>query len=285
MRRKKTYARATEAEQQRLLLKLAETKAKMCIGLSLFEGYGVAFKPEQQAENADLPVPLRSVYKEDDGDSPDAKANVYALLDNIIKKQQEMLEKATRSQSATLVWHEHRAGRITASKARAVIKTSKESPSSSLIKSIYGPSYNEGASKAPATIWGKTHKPHAKDLLTYLLTKQLMSSSSVVPTGNVQLTIPMSHLNLKVTSALLWLSKDHPMLAASPDSFIKCESCDHAFVEVKGSYNHTDYFSSSTCCLTKDFALKETTNACYSYSCIALGHLMESLLCGHQLTV
>ncbi|KAI4455373.1 atp-dependent dna helicase [Holotrichia oblita] len=58
---------------------------------------------------------------------------------NICLKDVSVIEQSTRNQSQNPNWFKQRAGRITASKFKAVSKTNKNSPSLSLIKSICYP--------------------------------------------------------------------------------------------------------------------------------------------------
>lgn len=71
----------------------------------------------------------------------------------------EKIEEATRDQSQNPNWFMQRAGRITASKFKAVCKTDKNNPSLSLIKTIYYPANCQFTTKA--TSWGISHENDA----------------------------------------------------------------------------------------------------------------------------
>lgn len=68
-------------------------------------------------------------------------------------EQSAYLEESTRLQSLTPLWHDHRKGRITASKFHALQHTSLSPPSKSLLKSFVN---NQGlsSSKIPSLQWG-----------------------------------------------------------------------------------------------------------------------------------
>ena len=67
-------------------------------------------------------------------------------------EQAQALEKATRGQSLSKLWFQHRAGRITASMLKFSVHTDITQPSQSLIKKIcYQESYKFSSQ---ATDWG-----------------------------------------------------------------------------------------------------------------------------------
>lgn len=60
-------------------------------------------------------------------------------LEELTPSQVQAVERATRSQSASRIWFRQRAGRITASKLKQVLRTNPQQPSKSLIKAICYP--------------------------------------------------------------------------------------------------------------------------------------------------
>lgn len=54
----------------------------------------------------------------------------------VTKEEAKFLAESTKLQSRSLVWHEHRMGRLTASKFGAICHTNYDSPSHSLVTSI-----------------------------------------------------------------------------------------------------------------------------------------------------
>ena len=65
------------------------------------------------------------------------------------------LEEATRLQSQTLLWFEHRVGRITASRFHAVKSASLDPPPASLLKQFMKKS---SLNCVPAIRWGVDHE-------------------------------------------------------------------------------------------------------------------------------
>jgi hypothetical protein len=71
----------------------------------------------------------------------------------ITDKQSRNLEKATRDQSISTLWYQHRNGRITASKGHDVLTLSPTTSQQNLVKRIMG--YNSyDLSKKDAVKWG-----------------------------------------------------------------------------------------------------------------------------------
>lgn len=60
-------------------------------------------------------------------------------LEELTLSQVQAVERETQSQSASRIWFRQRAGRITASKLKQVLKTNPQLPSTSLIKAICYP--------------------------------------------------------------------------------------------------------------------------------------------------
>ena len=76
------------------------------------------------------------------------------------KQQSENVEQYSESQSNSKIWYKFRAGRITASKAKAVCRMDKTSPSHSLVKAICYPEENK--IQTTATKWGLDKESIAK---------------------------------------------------------------------------------------------------------------------------
>ena len=74
----------------------------------------------------------------------------------------QSVEKATKDQSSSRLWFKYRAGRITASRMKAVCSTDPAHPAQSLIKTICYPEEHIFTSKA--TSWGCKHEKSARDL-------------------------------------------------------------------------------------------------------------------------
>jgi len=75
------------------------------------------------------------------------------------KQQADNVEEETRGQAQLKLWQRFRAGRVTASKAKAVSSTNEASPSQSLIKEICYP--GEKCIQTNAMKWGCDHEKDA----------------------------------------------------------------------------------------------------------------------------
>ena len=60
-------------------------------------------------------------------------------LEDLTSTHISVVERETRTQSSSCIWYRQRAGRITASKLKQVVRTNPEKPAKSLIKSICYP--------------------------------------------------------------------------------------------------------------------------------------------------
>ena len=75
--------------------------------------------------------------------------------------QAKTVEEKTRSQYHNRLWYRMRAGRITASKLKAVCHTDQAFPSESLVMSICHPELSKF--KSTATTWGCEHERTARE--------------------------------------------------------------------------------------------------------------------------
>ena len=150
-----------------------------------------------------------------------AEKELYDKCDEIFQhglkvSQQEVryLSEATRLQSESLLWFEHRKGRITTSQFGAVCRTCIDAPSQSLIKRIM---QQVPTPKVAALEWGKTYEPKAR-----------MEYVNVVET---------KHTSFKVEMTGLHVNPQYPHLGASPDGLISCSCCGNGLLEIKCPYS------------------------------------------------
>ena len=129
------------------------------------------------------------------------------------------LESATREQTKSKLWFQFRAGRITASKMRAVTRTDPSYPAKSLIKSVCYPVENRFETEA--TKWGLNHE---KDAIQCLIRKLEEDE----------------HENVRVENSGIFVSEDYPFIGATPDSIISCDCCGKQLVEVKCPFTKKD---------------------------------------------
>ncbi len=110
------------------------------------------------------------------------------------------VEKETTLQSNSKLWFMYRAGRVTASRMKAVCRTDHSKPSQSLIKTICYPQSFCFSSKQ--TTWGCTHEK-----LQYIKETEEKHTDFAVKDSGVVIN-PM------------W-----PFVGASPDGVVSCKCC------------------------------------------------------------
>lgn len=125
------------------------------------------------------------------------------------------LEQCTRLQSQSLLWHQHRTGRITASRFHAVAHTPISSPSRSLIKEIL---VSNLQFTSPAIQWGIQNEPNARE--QYLKCQE------------------KEHSELWCSASGLCVNPKHPHLGATPDGVVNCKCCGKGILEIKCPFKH-----------------------------------------------
>lgn len=132
----------------------------------------------------------------------------------ISKEEADYLAEVTQLQSESLVWFEHRRGRLTASHFRSFCHTKLENPSQSLISTVF---QHNTPPKSAALTWGKENEQIAR--LEYeQISRKMHSSFQIKPTG--------LHVNPK-----------YPHLGASPDGLVMCTCCGDGLLEIKCPYS------------------------------------------------
>lgn len=160
-----------------------------------------------------------------------------------------LVEETTREQAKCGKWFSFRVGRITASNAKAVSRTSTTNPSKSLIVRICYPEENQFWS--PQTAWGKQHEKKARE--AYKLASRTI------------------HTNFQCRESGLHISVDHPFLAASPDGVVSCTCCGDGVLEIKCPYNGREgptrqlAAAKSSCITLVDGKLELKTDHAYYY--------------------
>lgn len=163
---------------------------------------------------ATIPSLYQPSYKELTQEELEAKCeDIFNGLE-ISDKEAAYLTEATKLQSKSLIWFEHRKGRITASKFRAVCSTSITAPSQSLLKGIL----HTGQTISTAAMeWGIRHEVDAL--------------------REFQEELSGTHASLKVKSTGLHVNVKYPHLGASPDGVVSCDCCGTGLIEVKCPYS------------------------------------------------
>ena len=144
--------------------------------------------------------------------------NVFT--DGIVVTREEAiyLEESTRLQSQSLLWFEHRTGRITASKFLAVKRASLHPPPTSLVKQMMERS--PISSHVPALRWGIENEDVAQGAYIEFAREK--------------------HANFQCIAAGLHVTPRYPHLGATPDGMINCDCCGEGVIEIKCPYKHRD---------------------------------------------
>lgn len=129
---------------------------------------------------------------------------------SITGEESSFLFKSTVLQSDSLLWFEHRKGRLTASKFGAITRTSLESPSKSLVDSIL---QRKSIPKTAAMQWGIQKEPVARE--AYFV------------------KVKNKHVSFNLDMAGLYVNPESPHLGASPDGLIFCDCCGPGLLEIK----------------------------------------------------
>ena len=137
----------------------------------------------------------------------------------VITKEASYLEEATRLQTQSILWHQHRTGCIMASKFFAVARTSIKSPSPSLIKELMEMKIH-AHTKVKSLMWGIENEQNARE--QYL----------------EQMEDEQLHTELSCTSSGLRVNPRYPHLGVTPDGIVKCDCCGNGLIEIKCPYKH-----------------------------------------------
>ena len=126
------------------------------------------------------------------------------------------LEESTRLQAQSLLWYEHRIGRITASRFFEVSRASLNPPPTSLVRCIM--ERNRDYSFLPSIQWGIANEDTARKAFVQISREE--------------------HNNFSFNPAGLHVNPKYPHLGASPDGLISCSCCGEGLIEIKCPYKH-----------------------------------------------
>ena len=182
--------------------------------LSLTSRHSDVYVPKMMCDN--FPQPLSSLNQAQyiQMNYLELLAQCNSITVDISSEMAAKVEQATRSQSSSKLWFKYRAGRITASRMKAVCRTNPGSQAQSLIKTIC---YPEAFSfTTAATKWGCKHEKVAREM--YLSATKL------------------KHSELSVTDSGLVINPKWPHIGASPDGIISCSCHGIGVLEIKCPY-------------------------------------------------
>ena len=142
----------------------------------------------------------------------------------VLPEEALFLEASTRLQHLSSVWHEHRVGRITASKFHASSRAGTNPPPRSLLEQLMG--YKPVNSSAISALdWGIKNEKIAR--------MQYLERASA------------QHEGLEYRLSGLHVNPQFPHLGASPDGLICCECCGEGTVEIKCPYKYYVFYNLS----------------------------------------
>ena len=223
----------TESEMDLLFENLSCSGTKPAI-LSLIPKFADSYMPK--SSHAGFPQPLKSLKQSSylDLDYHELLKVCESASVEVTEEMAKLVEKATRSQSQSKLWFKYRAGRITASRMRAVCHTDAGNPAQSLIKTICYPEAFTFSTKA--TRWGCKHEKVAQEIY-YNTSKS-------------------KHNNLCLTESGLVISSQWPFIGASPDGVINCTCCGQGVLEIKCPYCHRENDLRTAAAKDNQFCLK-----------------------------
>ncbi|XP_028415497.1 uncharacterized protein LOC114538527 [Dendronephthya gigantea] len=213
-----------------------------------------------------LPKPIMSYGSEESLklDHNQLMNECQKLTLKITAKQVAVLEAETRRQSNSKLWFTHRAGRITASRLKSVVRTNPEKPSKSLIKSICYPEAYRFSSEA--TRYGCNHEGIARKKYESVMCQQ--------------------HETFSVCESGLRVNLKWSFMGATPDGVVMCDCCGIGACEIKCPFckkekeNLVDCAGDKGFCLVKsETGIQLDKNHAYYFQIQAQIHIMEIDYC------
>ena len=230
----KHILKPTDAELNVFFESLSMAGTKPAI-LSLIPKYSDKYIPKTSLP--EFPMPLTELHKPEH-----LELSYHELLKLcetvsvvVTEVNARAVEKETKVQHKTKLWHKYRAGRVTASRMKAVCRTDVSNPSHSLIKNICYPDAFAFTSKQ--TTYGCKHESQAKERYFKSTVKD--------------------HSKLEVIDSGLVLNPKWPHIGASPDGIVWCECCGRGALEIKCPYCHQGESIDKAATYDKTFCLKK----------------------------
>ena len=167
-----------------------------------------------------IPKLLTSIY--DPKYSKMAEAEFHVAVQGIkievTDSEAEYLEKATKGQTSSTLWYDHRVGRITASQIGKVVKCAEMKFPTSIVNSIM--QYKTLNPNIPALKWGRQSEENARQ--------------------DYKMEMEKNHVDFEVQKAGLLISTKYPFLGATPDGIVSCSCCGTGLLEVKCPFKYRD---------------------------------------------
>ena len=162
-----------------------------------------------------------------------------SVLVDITQEMADAVEQETRTQSESKFWYKQRAGRVTASKMKAVCHTNLAHPSHSLIKTICYPEEFSFTSKQ--TAYGSKNEKKARELYYK--------------------TIVKDHIDFQLSESGLVINHKWPFIGASPDEIVSCLCCGKGVLEIKCPYSHQNTHIQDAASQDSKFCLKKVNGS------------------------
>ena len=221
----------TESEMANLFDSLSKCKTKPAV-LSVVPVFSEKYVPKSSLVT--FPKPFNTLYKSDF-----LQLNYDELLTQcgsvFIDITQEMADAVEKLQSQSKFWFNQRAGRVTASKMKAVCHTNPVHPSHSLIKTICYPEEFSFTSKQ--TAYGSKNEKKARELYYKTSVKD--------------------HIDFQLSESGLVINPKWPFIGASPDGVISCSCCGKGVLEIKCPYSHQNAHIQDAASQDSRFCLKK----------------------------
>ena len=215
---------------------------------SVLPGYDLPAQSQELTIHQDdphLPAPLDDLYDSHSITLPGTEfeqlcSQVFDKL-KVSKEEAEFLERSTRSQSSSVVWHEHRKGRIMSSYFSDGLKHiyALKSYPTSLVKKIL--QYEGISQHVPALKWGR--EKEAEACISYIK------------------DMGKKRTNFFVRLAGLVIDPCYPFLGASPDGYVSCDCCGKGVLEIKCTYKYrVDLPTSNAALSDRTYFLKKNAS-------------------------
>ena len=229
-----TGENSTESEMANFFESLSNCKTKPAV-LSVVPMFSENYVPKSSLVT--FPKPLTTLYQSDflQLNYDKLLEHCESVLVDITQEMANTVEQETRAQSQSKFWFKQRAGRVTASKMKAVCHTNLAHPSHSLIKTICYPEEFSFSSKQ--TAYGSKNEKKARELYYKTSIK--------------------NHDDFELSESGLVINPKWPVIGASPDGVVNCTCCGKGVLEIKCPYSHQNTHIQDAASRDRTFYLKE----------------------------
>jgi len=224
----------TESEMANFFDSLSKCKTKPAV-LSVVPVFSEKYVPKSSLVT--FPKPLNTLYQSDflQLNYDELLKQCESVLFDVTQEMADAVEQETRAQSQSKFWFKQRAGRVTASKMKAVCHTNLTHPSHSLIKTICYPEEFSFTSKQ--TAYGSKNEKKARELYYK--------------------TIVKDHIDFQLSESGLVINPKWPFIGASPDGVVSCLCCGKGVLEIKCPYSHQNTHIQDVVFQDSRFCIKE----------------------------